>query len=154
MKYLQLENLETAWKWQYLLKKHREGEAITCHQEVSAEEAAFAELLKAKNQPASISAWIKQHLNPLLQTRMNQTIRARRKRYFNAEHQHTRKKSIDLEFLVWQRLATLAQRRGVTLSETIVQLIEDAERKEQYANQMAILRGDLQSILSNENKLK
>ena len=61
---------------------------------------------------------------------MKQTIRARRKRHFNAEHQHTRKKSIDLEFMVWQRLAGLAQRRGKTLSETIVQLIEDAEHKE------------------------
>ncbi|MDI5752998.1 PLDc N-terminal domain-containing protein, partial [Salmonella enterica subsp. enterica serovar Montevideo] len=30
--------------------------------------------------------------------------------------QHTRKKSIDLEFMVWQRLAGLAQRRGKTLS--------------------------------------
>ena len=154
MKYLQLENLETAWKWQYLLKKYREGEAITCHQEASAAEEAFVQLLNAENQPALISAWIKQHLNPLLITRMNQTIRARRKRYFNAEHQHTRKKSIDLEFLVWQRLATLAQRRGCTLSETIVQLIEDAECKDHYANQMATLRDDLQSILANDNKLK
>ena len=43
------------------------------------------------------------------------------------------KKSIDLTFKVWQRLSALSQRRGLTLSETIVQLIEDAERKEQYA---------------------
>ncbi|RVR69507.1 hypothetical protein EOL32_26765, partial [Citrobacter freundii] len=33
----------------------------------------------------------------------------------------------DLEFMVWQRLAGLAQRRGKTLSETIVQLIEAAD---------------------------
>ena len=69
-------------------------------------------------------------MNPALMNRMKQTIRARRKRHFNAEHQHTRKKSIDLEFVVWQRLAGPAQRRGKTLSETIVQLIEDAEHKE------------------------
>lgn len=42
-------------------------------------------------------------MNPELSNRMKQTIRARRKRYFNAEHQHTRKKSIDLTFKVWQR---------------------------------------------------
>ena len=54
------------------------------------------------------------------------------------EHQHTRKKSIDLEFIVWQRLAGLAQCRGKTLSETIVQLIEDAENKEKYANKMSL----------------
>ncbi|MGO2369139.1 MAG: macrodomain Ter protein MatP, partial [Serratia sp. (in: enterobacteria)] len=29
MKYQQLENLESGWKWKYLVKKHREGEAIT-----------------------------------------------------------------------------------------------------------------------------
>ncbi|HBQ7187221.1 Ter macrodomain-binding protein MatP, partial [Klebsiella pneumoniae] len=25
MKYQQLENLESGWKWKYLVKKHREG---------------------------------------------------------------------------------------------------------------------------------
>ncbi|WP_390889618.1 hypothetical protein [Edwardsiella tarda] len=49
--------------------------------------------------------------------------------------------------MVWQRLAALAQRRGSTLSDTIVQLIEDAERKEQYANQMSSLKQDLQEFL-------
>ncbi|VFS88984.1 Macrodomain Ter protein [Kluyvera cryocrescens] len=29
MKYQQLENLESGWKWKYLVKKHREGESIT-----------------------------------------------------------------------------------------------------------------------------
>ncbi len=91
-------------------------------------------------------------MNPELDNRMKQTIRARRKRHFNAEHQHTRKKSIDLEFLVWQRLAALARRRGVTLSETVVQLIEDAERKEKYANQMSSLKEDLKAILGKEPK--
>ncbi len=50
------------------------------------------------------------------------------------------KSTIDLEYLVWQRLAGLAQRREITLSETIVQLIEDAERKEKYASQMSSLK--------------
>ena len=71
-----------------------------------------------------------------LLNRMKQTIRARRKRHFNAEHQHTRKKSIDLEFMpsgsVWPGLLSGA---GKTLSETVVQLIEDAEHKEKYATQ-------------------
>lgn len=89
-------------------------------------------------------------MNPELLNRMKQTIRARRKRHFNAEHQYTRKKSIDLEFIVWQRLAGLAQRRGKTLSETIVQLIEDAENKEKYANKMSSLKQDLQALLGKE----
>ncbi|ATZ11231.1 macrodomain Ter protein MatP [Erwinia amylovora] len=147
MKYQQLENLESGWKWKYLVKKHREGELITRYIESSAAQEAVDELLQMENRPIDVLQWITLHMSPALENRMKQTIRARRKRHFNAEHQHTRKKSIDLEYLVWQRLAALAQRRDSTLSETIVQLIEDAERKEQYASQMSSLKQDLQAIL-------
>lgn len=147
MKYQQLENLESGWKWTYLVKKHREGEAITRYLERSAAQAAVGELLAIEHSPGEVTTWIAHHINPALENRMKQSIRARRKRHFNAEHQHTRKKSIDLEYLVWQRLAALAQRRNVTLSDTIVQLIEDAEHKEKYASQMSSLRQDLQAIL-------
>lgn len=149
MKYQQLENLESGWKWKYLVKKHREGELITRYIELSAAQEAVDTLLSMENRPVEVLAWIENHINPALENRMKQTIRARRKRHFNAEHQHTRKKSIDLEYLVWQRLAGLAQRRGSTLSETIVQLIEDAERKEKYASQMSVLKEDLQAILGS-----
>ncbi|MFP2506432.1 macrodomain Ter protein MatP [Enterobacteriaceae bacterium RIT711] len=150
MKYQQLENLESGWKWKYLVKKHREGELITRYIEASAAKEAVDELLRFENEPVHVLSWIEKHMNPELHNRLKQTIRARRKRHFNAEHQHTRKKSIDLEYLVWQRLAGLAHRRGCTLSETIVQLIEDAERKEQYANQMSSLKQDLQALLGKE----
>lgn len=149
MKYQQLENLESGWKWKYLVKKHREGELITRYIELSAAQEVVDELLTMENRPVDVLKWIERHINPTLENRMKQTIRARRKRHFNAEHQHTRKKSIDLEYLVWQRLAALAQRRDSTLSETIVQLIEDAERKEKYASQMSVLKEDLQAILGN-----
>ena len=147
MKYQQLENLESGW---YLVKKHREGELITRYIEASAAQEAVDELLSLENEPVLVNGWIDKHMNPELVNRMKQTIRARRKRHFNAEHQHTRKKSIDLEFIVWQRLAGLAQRRGKTLSETIVQLIEDAENKEKYANKMSSLKQDLQALLGKE----
>ena len=150
MKYQQLENLESGWKWKYLVKKHREGELITCYVEASAAQEAVDILLTLENATLFRSGWIAKHINPALLNRMKQTIRARRKRHFNAEHQHTRKKSIDLEFVVWQRLAGLAQRRGKTLSETIVQLIEDAEHKEKYANQMSTLKNDLQALLGKK----
>lgn len=150
MKYQQLENLESGWKWAYLVKKHREGEAITRHIENSAAQDAVEQLIKLESEPVKVLEWIDSHMNVQLANRMKQTIRARRKRHFNAEHQHTRKKSIDLEFLVWQRLAALARRRGNTLSETVVQLIEDAERKEKYKNQMSSLKQDLQDILSKD----
>ncbi|MDY1036607.1 macrodomain Ter protein MatP [Enterobacteriaceae bacterium RIT714] len=150
MKYQQLENLESGWKWKYLVKKHREGELITCYIEASAAKEAVDLLLTLENEPIQVNSWIEKHINPALMNRMKQTIRARRKRHFNAEHQHTRKKSIDLEFMVWQRLAGLAQRRGKTLSETIVQLIEDAEHKEKYASQMSTLKNDLQAMLGKK----
>ncbi|MDF2784729.1 MAG: Ter macrodomain organizer matS-binding protein [Pantoea eucrina] len=154
MKYQQLENLESGWKWKYLVKKHREGEFITRYLELSAAQAAVDALLALENTPVEVNQWIAQHIHPGLENRLKQTIRARRKRHFNAEHQHTRKKSIDLEYLVWQRLAGLAQRRHCTLSETIVQLIEDAERKEKYASQMSTLKQDLQAILGSEENKK
>jgi Uncharacterized protein conserved in bacteria len=150
MKYQQLENLESGWKWKYLVKKHREGEAITRYIEASAAQEAVDVLLRLENEPVQVNQWIDRHINPGLMNRMKQTIRARRKRHFNAEHQHTRKKSIDLEFVVWQRLAGLAQRRGKTLSETVVQLIEDAENKEKYATKMSSLKQDLQALLGKE----
>ncbi len=151
MKYQQLENLESGWKWKYLVKKHQEGELITRYIELSAAQEAVRGLMSIEREPIKVQAWIVAHMNPEMENRLKQTIRARRKRHFNAEQLHTRKKSIDLEFLVWQRLAGLAQRRNVTLSETIVQLIEDAERKEQYATQMSSLKSDLQSILGKDN---
>ncbi|WP_161537488.1 macrodomain Ter protein MatP, partial [Escherichia albertii] len=126
------------------------GELITRYIEASAAQEAVDVLLSLENEPVLVNGWIDQHMNPELINRMKQTIRARRKRHFNAEHQHTRKKSIDLEFMVWQRLAGLAQRRGKTLSETIVQLIEDAENKEKYANKMSSLKQDLQALLGKE----
>ncbi len=150
MKYQQLENLESGWKWTYLIKKHREGERITRHEENSAAEEAVEALMLYEHQADNILLWIRENMNPALENRMKQTIRARRKRHFNAEHQHTRKKSIDLEYLVWQRLAALAQRRGNTLSETIVNLLEDAERKEKYATQMSSLKQDLKAILGED----
>lgn len=150
MKYQQLENLESGWKWKYLVKKHREGESITRYIEASAAQEAVDVLHKLEHEPVQVNDWIAQHINPQLVNRMKQTIRARRKRHFNAEHQHTRKKSIDLEFVVWQRLAGLAQRRGKTLSETVVQLIEDAENKEKYATKMSSLKQDLEAMLGKE----
>ena len=147
MKYQQLENLESGWKWKYLVKKHREGELITRYIEASDAQEAVDVLLSLENEPVLVNGWIDKHMNPELVNRMKQTIRARRKRHFNAEHQYTRKKSIDLEFIVWQRLAGLAQRRGKTLSETIGQLIEDAENKEKYANKMSSLKQYPQALL-------
>ena len=121
MKYQQLENLESGWKWKYLVKKHQEGERITRHLENSAARESVNQLLSLENEPVKVTDWIVNNMNPALENRLKQTIRARRKRHFNAEHQHTRKTPIDHEFLVWHRLACLAHRRGPQLSDMIIQ---------------------------------
>lgn len=88
MKYQQLENLESGWKWKYLVKKHQEGELITRYIENSVAQETVNELLKLRleNEPVKVLAWIVDHMNSTLDNRMKQTIRARRKRHFNAEH--------------------------------------------------------------------
>ena len=82
MKYQQLENLESGWKWKYLVKKHREGELITRYVEASAAQEAVDVLLSLENEPVLVNVWIHKHKNPQLFNRMKQTIRARRKRHF------------------------------------------------------------------------
>ncbi|ECI6920996.1 Ter macrodomain-binding protein MatP, partial [Salmonella enterica subsp. enterica] len=82
MKYQQLENLESGWKWKYLVKKHREGELITRYVEASAAQEAVNLLLALENEPVRVNVWIDRHMNPALLNRMKQTIRARRKRHF------------------------------------------------------------------------
>ncbi|MGL9774269.1 MAG: macrodomain Ter protein MatP [Sodalis sp. (in: enterobacteria)] len=143
--------METGWKWKYLIKKHREGKRISRHEENSAEAESVQQLISYQHQPEKILKWIRESMYPGLKNRMKQTIRARRKRHFNAEHQHTREKSIDLKYLFWQQLAALAQRRGSTLSETIVTLLEDAERKEKYDKTLSSLRSELKAILGEKN---
>ncbi|MEZ9600817.1 Ter macrodomain-binding protein MatP, partial [Vibrio sp. 10N.286.46.A8] len=51
MKYQQLENLECGWKWNYLVKKWKEGESITCHIDSSEADVAVQALLKLEHQP-------------------------------------------------------------------------------------------------------
>lgn len=63
MKYQQLENLESGWKWKYLVKKHREGELITRYIEASAAQEAVDELLSLENEPVLVNGWIDKHMN-------------------------------------------------------------------------------------------
>lgn len=123
MKYQQLENLEAGWKWEYLHKKHLVGENITRYLDSSEIQTAINALEKIKKTPLEIEKWIKATLNPALDNKLKQTIRARRKRYFDAEQQQTRKKSVDLTFEAWTQLSRLAEKNKLTLSEMIATLI-------------------------------
>ncbi|MGQ0286053.1 macrodomain Ter protein MatP [Pasteurellaceae bacterium 22721_9_1] len=147
MKYQKLENQESHWKWLYLTKKFREGENITDYQEQSLAQEKAKELILCKNQPKAIEDWIKQHMSQGLVVKLDQAIRARRKRFFNGEKQHTKKKSIDLEYAVWQRLSRYSRKMNMTLSETISYMIDERESKALYENQMTMMKASLKDLL-------
>ncbi|OOF87482.1 macrodomain Ter protein MatP [Rodentibacter ratti] len=147
MKYQKLENQEANWKWIYLIRKYREGENITRYEEKSLRESVVSELLESQNYPEKIENWIKQHLSTALPIKLDQAIRARRKRFFNGEKQSTKKKSIDLEYSVWLRLSKYSRKMKMTLSETITYMIDERESKALYESQMSAMKDSLKNLL-------
>lgn len=150
MKFQKLENQEAYWKWQYLLRKYRNGEAITKYKERSLAESISAQLFQLENDTQGIEDWVKNHLNPDLINKLSQAQRARRKRFFDAEHQHTTKKSINLDFIVWKRLAECSKQMKKTLSETIIYMIEEQEKKQLYANKVSTMKNDLLNLINKK----
>ncbi|MGX2987270.1 macrodomain Ter protein MatP [Ursidibacter sp. B-7004-1] len=146
MRYQKLEIQEANWKWKYLLKKHREGENITKHTEQTLIELKV-QLLTTLQEPEEIEQWIKAEMTSEQRKKMRQSIRARRKRFFNAEKQSTRKKSIDLDYSSWLRLSKQSTDMGMTLSETIHYLIDELENKAIYAEQLTKMKANLKSLL-------
>ncbi|OEF11090.1 macrodomain Ter protein MatP [Aliivibrio logei] len=147
MKYQQLENLEAGWKWMYLFNKHRMGESITCYIDSSEEQQMVNIFLKLEHEPVHVLEWIQKHMNPDLQNKLKQAIRAKRKRHFNAEQEHTRKKSIDLDYRVWEKLSLRAQDLDSTLSDTIEYLLSEASRTEKASQTVSSLKADLHELL-------
>ncbi|OIQ26362.1 macrodomain Ter protein MatP [uncultured Vibrio sp.] len=149
MKYQQLENLECGWKWQYLVKKWKEGIAITRHIDSSEEQAAVSALRELEHEPTLVLDWIEEHMSLELDNKMKQAIRAKRKRHFNAEQIHTKKKSIDLDYRVWEKLSYRAGELGCTLSDAIEYLLTEASRSEKASQTVSDLKQDLNKLLSN-----
>ncbi|AGO16648.1 Ter macrodomain organizer matS-binding protein [Glaesserella parasuis ZJ0906] len=147
MRYQKLEIQEASWKWKYLLKKYREGENITKYDEQGLIELKVQLLTTLQNSPEEIEQWIKAEMTSEQRKKMRQSIRARRKRFFNAEKQSTRKKSIDLEYASWQRLSKQAKEMDLTLSETIHYLIDELEKKQIYAEQVDKMKANLKALL-------
>ncbi len=129
MKYQQLENLECGWKWKYLIKKWKDGEAITRYIDTSEADAAIAELRKLEHEPTQVLTWIENHMSEELDNKLKQAIRAKRKRHFNAEQVHTKKKSIDLDYRVWEKLSNRANELGCTLSNTFYQKLHEVRKQ-------------------------
>lgn len=136
MKYQQLENLECGWKWKYLIKKWKDGEAITRHIDTSEADAAIAELRRIEHEPTLVLAWIEKHMSEELENKLKQAIRAKRKRHFNAEQVHTKKKSIDLDYRVWEKLSNRANELGCTLSDAIEYLLQKPQEVKKQARKL------------------
>ncbi|ENM5741747.1 macrodomain Ter protein MatP [Vibrio metoecus] len=148
MKYQQLENLECGWKWQYLINKWKDGEAITHYIDRSEIESAVQKLKILEHDPTQVLVWIEEHMSPELDNKLKQAIRAKRKRHFNAEQIHTRKKSIDLDYRVWEKLSHKANELGCTLSDAIEYLLSEASRSEKASKTVNSLKEDLNRLLS------
>ena len=147
MKYQQLENLEAGWKWAYVVKKHKEGANVTRYIDTSEAQAAVNSLLSIEHEPTKVIEWITEHMSPDLDNKLKQAIRAKRKRHFNAEQEHTRKKSIDLDFRVWEKLSLKAQDLDATLSDTIEYLLGEANRSQNANKKVDALKKDLSSLI-------
>ncbi|MEZ8142490.1 Ter macrodomain-binding protein MatP [Enterovibrio norvegicus FF-33] len=147
MKYQQLENLEAGWKWSYLVKKHKEGFNVSRYVDTSEIDVSIKSLLALEHEPTRVIEWIGEHMSPALDIKLKQAIRAKRKRHFNAEQEHTRKKSIDLDFRVWEKLSVKAQELDATLSDTIEYLIGEANRSQNANKKVDALKKDLNSLL-------
>lgn len=150
MRYQKLEIQEANWKWKYLLKKHREGENITKHAEKSLIELKMQVLATLQNSPKEIEQWIKAEMTAEQKRKMRQSVRAKRKRFFNAEKQSTKKKSIDLEYASWLRLSKQSKAMEMTLSETINFLLDELENKQIYVAQMEKMKNSLKGLLAGD----
>ncbi|GEM76969.1 macrodomain Ter protein MatP [Vibrio sagamiensis] len=149
MKYQQLDNLECGWKWNYLIKKWKEGESVTRYIDTSEADAAVLELRSIEHEPTKVLQWIDSHMSQELDNKLKQAIRAKRKRHFNAEQVHTKKKSIDLDYRVWEKLATRANELGCTLSDAIEYLLSEASRSEKASLKVSSIKEDLSKLLSS-----
>lgn len=147
MKYQQLENLECGWKWQYLASRWKDGQQITRYIDKSEIETAVNELLELEDTPTLVIEWIEKHMAPELDNKLKQAIRAKRKRHYNAEQVHTRKKSIDLDYRVWEKLSKKSNELGCTLSDTIEYLLSEASRTEKASRTVSSLKEDLSKLL-------
>lgn len=148
MKYQQLENLECGWKWQYLMNKAKAGEKITKHVDRSEVDGAILELSALAAELTKVVGWIETHVSPEYDFKLKQAIRAKRKRHFNAEQLHTRKKSIDLDYRVWEKLSGQANDLGCTLSDAIEYLLSEASRSEKACRKVTSIKEDLNKLLS------
>ena len=125
MRYQRLDNLEAGWKWHYISKKLMLNNPVTRWIDASEIEASASALKSIEYEPLLIDEWIEKHLSADYIIKLNQAIRAKRKRYFNSEKKETKKKSIDLDYEVWKKLSGYSTDMGCTLSDAIEYLLSE-----------------------------
>ena len=113
--------------------------------------AAWAEWLTLfEPQQTGVNERISNNMYQEIDNKLKQAIRAKRKRHFNAEQVHTKKKSIDLDYRVWEKLSQRANELGCTLSDAIEYLVSEASRSEQASKTVTNLKEDLSKLLSDD----
>ncbi len=140
MRYQVLTTLETKWKWQYLMRKHQNGEAICSEIEKSAILHKVEILSSLEEDPENLEKWIKTEMTKTQRDKLRQTIRAKRKRYFAQNDKNIQKKSIDLDYASWKMLAKKAQELDMTLSQTVLHLIDELDSASLYKRQITNLK--------------
>lgn len=118
-KHQKLPTNEATWTWEYLINKYNRGENITRYIEAETIRSLSVDLINSKNDPEIITAWVAKHLNPKLVTKLNQALRAKRKRFHDNEKLLLSKKTIDLEYSAWKTLSDTAKECNLSLSETV-----------------------------------
>lgn len=83
-KYQKLRHLESYWRWEYLMKKGADQlRSSNCALQ------GRPPLQSLEHRPSELDAWIEAVLPEQWKLRLDQSIRARRKRHFNKERPST-----------------------------------------------------------------
>ena len=130
-----------------MVNKWKAGESITRYVDSSEAKEAVNQLRQLEHDPTQVLEWINDHMSPDFDNKLKQAIRAKRKRHFNAEQVHTKKKSIDLDYRVWEKLSHRANELGCTLSDAIEYLLSEASRSEKASKAVSSLKEDLSKLL-------
>ncbi|CAM3424825.1 Ter macrodomain-binding protein MatP [Paraphotobacterium marinum] len=147
MKYEKNEEIEILWIKDYCKKKYYEKVILTNSTDNEIIHDIFTRINNAKNYK-NLKNIIRESFNSNSQLKLEQAIRAKRKRFYDAQNQHTKKKSIDLEYAVWRKLSDKSVELGSSLSETIEYLISETNKKTKVSKKFKDIKKDLNHLLN------
>ena len=147
MKYEKNEEMEILWIKNYCQKKYYEKAMMTNSTDNEIIHDIFTRINNAENYK-NLKNLIQENFNSNSQLKLEQAIRAKRKRYYDAQNQHTKKKSIDLEYAVWKKLSDKSIELGSSLSETIEYLISETNKKTKVSKKFKDIKNDLNHLLN------